>query len=780
MSEQQSKRFGIFLLGIFLVSLSVLCFEVALSFEFAFIFWFYLSFIVIAVAMFGIGVGSVIGYFLRKRNPSSYFSLLHYSAIGAGGGMMLSLFVTSLLSKTLFFPEFSAQYIIEFLIPLFLILGAAVIPFIFSGIFLSVSLDFPSEEKRNISYIYFADLVGAGLGAFLITALLPFSNVEGVIALCSLIIITASLIFIEKKDFIRIGTSILFLIIAIGVFANINAFNPEPMGGKFLTSAKENGACIIDTRWTSVSRVDVIEYEDRGLKRFVENGEYPITISDGNYLSQHKGSDPRWTMFYKKPKSMLAIGSGGGVELTMALQEGVEKITAVEINPFIVEYMKNEMAHYSNNLYFNQKITTEIEDGRTFIHRSNERYDLIENGVIGSAGLVVPSTSMLTTKDVNVYTVEANQEYIRHLSDDGVAVTIIYGLLDDFNTIDRERGITSMVLKQFTTVREALLREGLDPSKHFLIFRYLQGAGNFQDSTAQAEYTFIFKSELSKAEVLELISVAEKYNLEILHAPFYEDAIDLDAFISDLPKNKDVSPATDDRPFFYFTDRSIGTLLLIAIAFLVIITLIFIILPIALHQSMNVSRSNAAMLLFFLSIGIGYILIEATLIQKLVLFLGRPSYSFQVVLFSMLFFSGLGSLTTGAMIKREESISGFLILLLLSISLALFLYSGLIQTFIFKFIHLDSAFKILLTVGLLAPLSFIMGMPFPMGLRLVSQKNPENVIWMYGVNSSGSVLASIIGMFVALVYGFTTALFLGVIMYLIALATLIVNRRLGG
>jgi hypothetical protein len=525
--------------------------------------------------------------------------------------------------------------------------------------------------------------------------------------------------------------------------------------------------------------MDVIEYEGGGLKRFVENGEYPITISEGKYQSQHKGSDPRWTMFYLKPKSMLAIGSGGGVELTMALQEGVEKITAVEINPFIVEYMKNEMAQYSNNLYFNKKITTEIEDGRTFIHRSNEKYDLIENGVIGSAGIVVPSTSMLTTKDVYVYTVEANQEYIRHLSDEGVAVTIIYGLLDDFNTIDRDKGITSMVLKQFTTVREALLREGLDPSKHFLIFRFLQGAGNFQNSTAQAEYTFIFKSELSKPAVLELISVAEKFNLEPLYAPFYEDSIDLNALISDLPKNKDVSPATDDRPFFYFTDRSIGTLLLIAIAFLVILTLLFIILPIAFHQRMDVSKSNALMLLFFLSIGIGYILIEATLIQKLVLFLGRPSYAFQVVLFTMLFFSGLGSLTTGVMIKREESILGFLLLLLLSISLMVFLYSSLIQTFIFTFIHLNSAIKILLTVGLLAPPSFIMGMPFPMGLRLVSQTNPENVIWMYGVNSSGSVLASIIGMFVALVYGFSMALSLGAMMYFFALVTILFNRRLG-
>jgi hypothetical protein len=777
MSDEKPMGSASFLSGVFLVSLTVLCFEVALSFELAYIFWFYLSFIVIAVAMFGIGVGSVLGYFIRKRYAQSYFRILHYSALGAGAGMIVSLLVTVTVSKANLGTDLTSEHLLEFIIFSLVILGSSVVPFVFSGMFLSLGLNYPSSEKRFISFIYFADLLGAGIGAFLISALLPLVSVEEVIALCGLVAILASMIFLENVKIKNMAAILPALFVLGVVFAKPVAFSPLPMGGKFLTVALERGATLLDTQWTSVSRVDVIEYQDKGLRRFVENGEYPITISSGNYENLHRGLDPRWAMFYKKPESMLAIGSGGGVELTMALHEGVSKIQAVEINPFIIEYMKNEMTEFSNGLYFNPNIDTVIEDGRTFIHRSNDRYDLIENGVLGSAGLVVPSTSMLTTKDMSVYTVEANQEYIRHLSDQGMAVTVIYGLLDNYNVVDRERGVTAMVLKQYNTVKEALVREGMDPTRHFMMFRYVQRAGNFQDDLAQAEYTFLFKKEVTRADVLELIAVAEEFGLQPLYAPFYEDSLDIEAAISNLPENKDVSWATDNRPFFYFTDKSLGLILLAALAFLFILTFLFIILPIALQQGIRLQGPNLAMIVFFLSIGVGYILIEATLIQKLVLFLGRPSYAFQVVLFSMLIFSGLGSMTTGSFIKREESVKGVLVYLLLIIFILVTFYSGLVQSFVLRFIHLDLPLKILLTMGLISLPAFIMGMPFPLGLRFVSHRDPYHVIWMYGVNSSGSVLASVIGMYVALYSGFSYALLLGGLLYGLALIAILLARE---
>jgi hypothetical protein len=771
MSEVQSKNFGTFLIGVFLVSMTVLCYEVALAFEFAYMFWFYLSFIVIAIAMFGIGVGSMFGYFLREKYPNSFFSILSYSAVGIGAGMMLSIFVAGAASRLIPILDFAGSFVLF----VTLILVSAVLPFVFSGIFLSVSLNYPTTEKRYISFIYFADLVGAGIGAFLISVLLPYSSVEMVTILCGFLAILTSLIFVEKIKWRHIGFLLLFMLV-IGGATHLGNFSPEPVGGKFLSSAKESGARVLDTRWTSVSRVDVIEYES-GLKRFVENAEYPITISEGVTDTEAK-SDPRFVMFYRGPESMLAIGSGGGVELAMALSEGVEKIEAAEINPFIVDYMRSEMAEYSNYLYFDPRIDVAVEDGRTYMHRSPSTYDLIENGVIGSAGLVVPSTSMLTTKDVSVYTVEANQEYVRHLSEDGVLVTIIYSLLDDFNTVDRKRGITSTLLKQYNTVSFALEKEGLDPKRHFAMFRFIQSGGDIPDQAAQAEYTFVFKSALEKDETMELISAAELYGLEVLYAPFYEKSLDLDLVILGLAENKDVEPATDDRPFFYFTDRSYGLILIGAIGLIFLLTIIFIIFPIARYKHMDFRGENIFFLIFFLAIGIGYILVEATLIQKFILFLGRPSYAFQVVLFSMLIFSGLGSMMTGALIKKEEGITKILTMILTTTFIIVVLYSFSVQGFIQRFIHLEVIPKILSTIAVVSIPAFIMGMPFPLGLRLLSRRQPQSVIWMYGINSSGSVLASILGMYMALLYGFSKALFLGGLMYSIAIIAILSVARM--
>jgi hypothetical protein len=307
-----------------------------------------------------------------------------------------------------------------------------------------------------------------------------------------------------------------------------------------------------------------------------------------------------------------------------------------------------------------------------------------------------------------------------------------------------------------------------------MIFRYSQQAENLDESQAQAEYTFLFKNELTPDEVLKVTSEVEKYNLEVLYAPFKLGSLNLDAEISNLPSNRDVTPATDDRPFFYMTDRSIGLLLLAVIAALLLLTVLFIIAPIAVSQKMDFNKKNIIFLIYFFFIGVGYILIEATFIQKLVLFLGRPSHAFQVVLFTMLVFSGIGSMLTGIFLKREEKVPRTLKILLAIIFLVIFLYSMGLGTLIEGLIHLEQFTKILLTIAILAPPALIMGMAFPLGLRMVSATSSENVIWMYGVNSSGSVLASIIGMYVALLHGFSASLILGSLMYLACLFIMLV------
>ncbi len=768
------KAFVKFTFRLFLISLATLTFEVALSYEYAFMFWFAVSFIVITIAMFGLGVGSVFGYFQFKRRPDRYRESLYSASIGLGLAMASALVVTAFLSRSGLLSKVTGTGLDpSYALGVLMVLAAAVVPFVFAGFILSMGLSYPEGDRRRISYIYFADLVGAGIGSFLITAFLPFTGVEKVILLCSLLALLAAPMFLWKPNIGLVAPAVFItLLIALPVG---NQLMPEPGGDKFLSRLKEDGAEVLHTEWTAVSRVDVVKYRDRELIRFIENAEYPITVTHGDPGSPGVAEDPRYLMFFFKPKSMLAIGSGGGVEVTMALRAGVKRIVGAEINPFVIEYMTNDLHEYSRGIYSQPGVEVFNEDGRTLVHRIRGSFDLIENGVLGSSGLVVPSTSVLAFQDAYVYTVEANLDYWNRMSPRGVTVTIIYGLLDDYNSVDPSRGVTYLLLRQYYTVRKALSRAGVEPGKHMMIFRYQQEAGNLKEAMAQAEYTFIFKEPLTEDRAKRLILEAEKYGLDVIYAPHYSGSIDFDSYAASLPPGRDISPAVDDRPFFYFTYAGAPREMYLFLAFLFAATYVFIIRPIAKRQKLALDRGSLLLLLYFACLGIGYILVEVALIQKLVLFLGEPRYAFQVVLFSMLVFSGIGSFWTGYAFRRDilKVLGKVLVLILAGIALAVYL----LPVLIYGLMHLDLWLKVVMSVLFLAPLAFIMGMPFPLGLRVVSTVNSENVIWMFGLNASGSVLGSVIAMTVAMSTGFSYVLALGAGVYLLGLASISLLRR---
>ncbi len=768
-----NRNFVLFAIGIFLISIAALGFQVALTYEFSFMFWVQVSMTVISIAMFGLGVGSVIGYFAVKKKPAHYFNILYYSSIAFGISILLSLFLISYGSKLSF------HGLTSFLLYFSLV---SALPFVFSGVVLSVGLNYPSVEKKVISFIYFTDLVGAGIGSFLLTFLLPFSSVEGTIIFCAVVAIVAAPFFLERIDKRSGITLVSIILIFLLVFTFFNSFLiPEPSKEKYLSQLKTSGARVFDTGWTAVSRVDVVE-EKENLIKFIVNGAYPVTASYGGVSAYGLENDPRYIMFLTRPKSMVAIGSGGGVEVRMAFHAGVENVTAVEINPFIIEYMKNELAEFSGRVYYDPKVATIIEDGRTYVHRSAEKYDLIENGVIGSVALVVPTQAVLTFQDAYVYTVEANKDWWRHLSPNGSALILLYARMDDpYNVIDKDRGITYTLLRQYFTVKQALAEEGVEPEKHLVIFR-------FAEPSSQTEYTFVFKEEVTPSVVGELIKAAKKieeeknraakstsYKFELIFAPYYDASLNFEEIARTIPKHRSVSPAVDDKPFFYYTENSSPKELRQMLFLLGFLTFVFIILPVITERRLKFEyRASLYLLVYFLCLGVGYILIEAVLIQKLTLFLGRPAYAFQVVLFSMLVFSGIGSFFTGTFMPSNKGIVKKAYIILAATSLGIFLWAFILPKLIYGYMYLDILKKVLLSIAFLAPLAVLMGMPFPTGLRITSALSDRDVIWMYGINGAGSVIGAIVGMLIAFSYGYSYSLFAGGIIYSLALITMLV------
>jgi hypothetical protein len=767
------KKLPVFIAGVFLLSLSSLCFEVSLSYQFGYMFWTNVSYVIVSIAMFGLGFGGILGYFISKKER--YFDILSYSAFLFGIFMILSLFIIAWGSQTEFYDNLSLMNI-ELLSGeslLFLIYFALLpaVPFFFAGIVLSSALNYPTQSKKDISYIYFGDLIGAGVGSLLVSLLVPLLYVEGVIVFCALMALTSSFFF--KKPSKKM---VLFIIAGLLVMSVTFTYKSmlEPVPKKPLSTYVDEGSEILYTRWSPTSRVDVVKFPS-GKIQFIINGSYPVTVS----TSGGDSNDIRNFMFFLNPESVLAIGSGGGVELAMAVQQGSTDIVGVEINPVIMEMMLQEFREISGDIYSRPEVTFIVEDGRTYVNRCEREFDLIENGVLGADALILPSSIVQTFSDTYVYTVEANKDYWDHLSDTGIAVILVTSLMDDYNALDVEKGVSYRLLRQYATTEQALREKGVSPQNHIMIFRHVMSSG-YTSVYRQTDYTFIFKEELTPETVKSILEKAEEtetairnyyrergspeadvFKFECLYSPFY-DSVDLESYIDAIPAYRDVSPTTDDHPYFYHTEKGAPSFLYYMLMGFVLLTFIFLILPVAVKRRLKVESTRSVRLLpYFLLLGTGYVLIQAVSIQRLTLFLGQPAYAFQVILFSMLIFSGVGSFITGRF-ENERTMVKIVFLALLGAALT---YAVVLSPLIYHLMPNPISEKILYSVLLLSPLYLMMGMPFPLGLRIISREAEKDVIWMYAVNGGGSVIGSIIGMILAFSFGFSYAFFAGVLIY---------------
>lgn len=772
------KRLSIFIAGVFLLSLSSLCFEVSLSYQFGFMFWTNVSYVIVSVAMFGLGVGGILGYFLTKRE--NYFELLSYAAFGFSVVMIFSLFFIAKVSHTAFYKDLSLAYLqllsgdsLFFLI-YFSLLPA--IPFFLAGIVLSSALNYPTESKRKISYIYFGDLIGAGVGSFLVSLLVPALAVEGVVVFCALVALVSSLFF--RKPSKKVGALMVISVVLLGfTFFNKEALEPVPK--KPLATYVEQDSEILYTRWSPTSRVDVVKFPS-GKIQFIVNGSYPVTVLTSGYSFTRNEYDPRYFMFFDDPASVLAIGSGGGVELGMAVQAGSSDITGVEINPVIMEMMLSQFKEISGDIYSRPDVTYVVEDGRTYVNRCDREFDLIENGVLGADALILPSSIVQTFSDTYVYTVEANIDYWNHLTDDGIAVILVTSLMDEYNAIDAEKGLSYRLLRQWLTTKKALEDVGVSPEKHVMIFRHVMSSG-YTGLYRQTDYTFIFKRELDEktvATILEKVKEtdslirnyhrergspeADVFKFEYLYAPFH-DSLDFESYIDTIPEYRDVSPTTDDHPYFYHTEKGAPSFLYYMLFGFLMFTVLFLVLPVAVKRRLKFESKRSIQLLpYFLLLGVGYILIQAVSIQRLTLFLGQPAYAFQVILFSMLVFSGAGSFITGRFTDEKKMVKWVLFALVV----VAFVYAVVLSPLIYFLMPNPIFEKVGYSVLLLSPLYVLMGMPFPLGLRIVSREAEKDVIWMYAVNGGGSVIGSIIGMVLAFSFGFSYAFVTGGVIYL--------------
>ena len=806
------------MLGIFLISVSTLAFELLQTRILSVIYWNHLVYITVTIALLGFGIsGAFLSIFSRRILTKVKDNLVLFSL-----GYSFSLAICVALSAKL--GEFGAN--LHILTKLLISYHLLLMPFFFSGLIIAASL---TKFTGQINRLYFVNLAGSGLGCLLfIFAMEPLGASQLVFALAVIGVASALFFSINAGWRMKIAASFsLIILLGFSPFSNhLITILPERYKqlGNYIDKQIHPEAEIEYTKWTPISRIDVISDNNnhllghlfsknhflRDLQPYSPN-DYKVITVDGDSITPiyssrlfnglinaaKYGTNTGYfnsAYLLKNNPEVLVIGMGGGIDVMSAIAFNARKISAVEINNAICDLTMNKYTWFSGLNFRQKNISAYDDEGRSFVKRSDERYDIIQINAIDTFAAL--SSGAYVLSENYLYTVEAFLDYFHHLKGDGILSINRWLFLPPRETLR----LSSIALFAYQKM-------GSDnPEKHILII----------GDKAMAWATTLFKRSAFTPEEMNIIrSYSDKYSHPIIFFPkiyppeeqrrleqgYYSQIGDknllevsrvfnrllttwkqgkIEAFYNNYRYN--VRPVFDDNPFFFEYNRIIdlykikgvtirGDWPLFTLHFLFLITLLvvifLIIIPLYRYKKQGLKSPRVASICaYFVSLGVGFMFIEIGMMQKLVLFLGHPIYSISVVLSSLLIFSGLGSHTSALLGWRKEKIILISVILICSI---LLIYTGVIGHIVNHFLKANLIFRVLLSMALLAPLSFFMGMPFPSGLKKIEKDSPGLIPWVWGVNGGASVLASILCIIIAMWFGFLSTLIVAAIVYLIGM-----------
>lgn len=768
------KNINIYL-SVFLVSFTSLLTEILLTRIFSVTLEYHLAFFVVSLAMFGMSFGGTVYFVLRKfLEPIKNSKFLSF---------VFFLFALSFVPLMIFVPRcsFLFSYKIANFLWMILLFLICQLPFFFIGMIMSYLLKHYSEKSGTL---YFFDLIGASSGSFLSLFII---NVFG--AINSLIVLgifaSISFVFICHKK--RRIWSILILV----CFCLLLGFNAKYPVIK-LTRAKgveiPKSAFI---KWNSFSMVKVKVDENPAhnypafgwgispvaRKLALRNNSAsmdidasaltPIIKFDGDMkkIESVKYDITAFAYHIKMPSSALIIGPGGGKDVLTALAFGCTSVKGVEINNIIVnDVMKKRFRQFSGDLYFKDNVNIIVDDARSYIKNSKEHFDIIQASLIDTWAATQAGAYSLSEN--NLYTVEAIGEYLDHLTDNG------------YLTITHWLAPTS--LKLVAEYIQVLKKHGIsNPESHIVV---IQSGGTVNH--------ILKKSEFTKEELGKIVSVSTNYEFSPLYIPGYPlenvygtliTSRNISALISAF--HVDIKPSSDNIPFFFNIRKilSVPAVLLgktqddgiFLLYWLLIISIVLsfflIVLPIFFNRGdlfKHGANDRYLYLGFFSLLGISFMLVEIAFLQRFMLFLGHPTYSVLVVLFSILTFSGVGSLCTSRFSKA--SLEKNIRIILMVIAGIVLIYNFSLHSLFNAFLGYNIKVRIAISIFLLGGLSFFMGMPFPVGIRLVGEKNKDLIPFCWSLNGVFSVLAAIFAVILSMNIGFIDTICFAVVLYLIS------------
>ena len=772
--------------GLFLLSLATLLLELSLTRVLSVTLWYHFGFLVISTALLGFGVSGVMLAVWRSLATTAQLDrALSVLALGFSVTVVASFWC---MQRIPFDPFALATDHRQLLfMPLYLVVVA--VPFFFAGGAISLIL---TRGGSSVNRLYAFDLLGAGVGCALIGWVMPHMGGSGSVLFSACMGAVAAVLFAGRTQAVPAvasGAAALALLLA--------SFNGDGLLPIHVGAFKARRTIKpIYSAWNIMSLVQVLEIPGTAKEPpyrllLIDAGTAATGMQDlrpdvGTVLKKdpRAADDLSQAAYLGRPNArVLIIGPGAGPQVLQAIALHAGSVTAVEINPAITDIVSNRMNDYWGGLFHQPGVTLVNDEGRSFVRRSAETYDTIisvhtiSNAAVASGALSLAENYVLTR--------EAFVDYLNHLAPDGT----IYFTRPEYQ-----------VPRLLATAREAFEELGLGSLSNHVIIDTAPAALKGRKSFTAG--FLLKKSAFTPADIEAIRRVTlspDDSHRTLLYAPDHVEPGSLYQQIVDAPdlnavyRSTDMllAPATDNKPFFNqhtrwssirwatirdlfsqdkagaarlaLEDRPIAEVtLLVLLAQTAVVAAIFILLPLLLSRTTGLQWSASwRWLIYFAALGLAFIMVEVASLQHFLLFLGQPIYTYAVVLASLLIFTGLGSLFSA----RWPANNAVLRRVLPVIVMVIAIWSVATPAVFHLALGLPLAARVLIAVGLVAPLGFVLGMPFPLGLRFAVQHSTALGAWAWGVNGFFTVLGTVVALILGMMAGFVAVMVVSCICY---------------
>jgi spermidine synthase len=768
-----------FFLGLGLMCASTLMYEITLTRLLSVTCWYYLAFVSVSMAMFGMTAGALAVQLHPKLFERNQVRL---RMAQAGYAMAISMPIVMMI---MFAIPLDISLAVQTLCSFLIFCAIIAVPFFFAGIVVCLSL---TRVSAPIGRVYFADLMGAAAGCFGSLILLNLVDAPSAVMVISALVflsVSAYAQFAAQPRLQRrayIGAGVLVVLAALNA-STIHGIQPIWSKGRL-----DPRTDILYETWNPISRVRVVA--PKMEPRFVGPQAPPVS-SEVIYVDIDNDAATPIFRFQGDLKnvdflryevnslgarlraggSAVIIGVGGGRDVMSCALFGFQRIVGIEINSSIVDVTSRRMPWYSG---FGKIPNFELhnDEGRSYLTRSHEQFDLIQATLVDTWAATAAGAMALTEN--SLYTLDGWRIFYHHLKPGGIIAFSRWNHRPDFHETCR----------LFSLAYATLLSEGVkDPESHLAMIR--------QDELA----TLLTSNQPFSTQDLEKIrSTAKELNYQILFLPGEELGVPQLSIVLQVHtleglaalRSKDyfdLSPPSDSSPYFFSFVRFHSvpgilripgvdwkvifplmhlTIFMLAALILVALTIVWPARRWARGQQGS-PPAPAGAILYFIGIGLGFMLAEMGMMQQLSIFLGQPIYSLAVVLAGLILSAGLGSLASdrmplGSALKSRAPA-------LLS-ALVLVAYSLLVLPAIHEAVGGVLWQRIAVSLALVAPCGFIMGFCFPVGLRWASQLGQEgNLPWMWALNGAASVLASFIAIAISTESSIRTCVLTGAACY---------------